>query len=603
MTISRETIREILSKNDIGSFIGTYVQLRKRGNDLVGLCPFHGEKTPSFHVHPDDGYFKCFGCGQAGDVIKFVQLRENLGFQDAARMLAQRAGVVLEAEDPAQARVRGEKERIYHANEVAAAFFHRSLRFLPEAEHARAYVAKRGLDAATVETFQIGYAPDRWDALLAELDANGVDRETAEAAGLIRKGQSGYYDFYRNRLMIPTYATTSEAVAFGGRALDDREPKYLNTSTTPVYIKGRGLYALNIARRAAATKDAGLIIVEGYLDCIALHQNGFPNAVASLGTAFTAAQADELRKFAERIFLCFDADAAGSSATIKSIDVLNASGCFPFIVQLPPGEDPDTFIRSHGAAAFQTRLDNALPWVQFQLDREIADIVAKRLPRAQAAARAEVLVRGLPRTEWDRWRVYAAQALDLSIDDLRVSRFAADAANFAPRGAANVLGTRHMAPMAEPPSVERDVLAALLDEPGLFAEYAGRLPADFFRDGRLERIYTLLTEQSTTLTTTSDVFAALAGDAEATDAVTRLLKPDRSSQVRFQDSAARRAQLDGVLERIEAERNEARYRELDAKIDEAFLTGGVVSTAERDEHRRLREEMDQRRKKRLGARH
>ena len=383
--LDQGTIREILSKTDIGTFIGGYVQLRKRGNDLVGLCPFHGEKTPSFHVHPDRGFFKCFGCGQSGDAITFVQLHENLAFPEAARVLAQRAGVTLEAEDPAQARVRGERERIYQANDIAAAFFHRTLRMAPEAEHARAYVAGRGLDAATIDAFKLGFAPDSWDALVRELEANGVARETAEAAGLLRRGQSGYYDFYRNRLMIPTYATTGEAVAFGGRALDGKEPKYLNTSTTPVYTKGRGLYALNVARRAAAAKD-GLVVVEGYLDCIALHQGGFPNAVASLGTAFTAQQAADLRKYAERIFLCFDADTAGANATVKSIDVLNDAGCAPFIVQLPPGEDPDTYIRTHGAAAFQTRLDAALPWIQFKLDRDVAEIRRTRLPRAQAAA-------------------------------------------------------------------------------------------------------------------------------------------------------------------------------------------------------------------------
>ncbi len=599
MRLDQGTIREILSKTDIGAFIGSYVQLKKRGNDLVGLCPFHGEKTPSFHVHPDRGFFKCFGCGQSGDAIKFMQLHENLAFPEAARLLAQRAGVVLEAEDPAQARVRGEKERIYQANEVAASFFHRTLRMAPEAEHARAYVAGRGLDTATIDAFKIGFAPDSWDALLRELDANGVARETAEAAGLLRQGQSGFYDFYRNRLMIPTYATTGEAVAFGGRSLDGREPKYLNTSTTPVYTKGRGLYALNVARRAAAAKD-GLVVVEGYLDCIALHQGGFPNAVASLGTAFTAQQAAELRKYAERIFLCFDADAAGTNATVKSIDVLNDAGCAPFIVQLPPGEDPDTFIRTHGAAAFQTRLDSALPWIQFKLDRDVAEILRTRLPRAQAAARAETLVRELPRAEWDRWRVYAAQALDLSIDDLRVSRFAADRANFAPR--AGAAATRHIAPTAEPPSIEREVLAALLDEPALFADYYDRFSDGFFRDTRYAKIFETLGAQYASLATPADVYAALAGDAESVELVVALLKPDRSSQVRFQDSSARRAHLDRVLERISTERLEGRYRELDAKIDQAFLSGAPVSTEERDEHRRLREEMDKQRKKRLGTR-
>src|SRR5271156_517507 len=348
--IDQGAIREILAKTDIGSFIGGYVQLRKRGNDLVGLCPFHGEKTPSFHVHPDRGYFKCFGCGEGGDAIKFVQLLENLSFPGAARILARRAGIELEAEDPAAARVRGEKEQIYAANELAAAYFHRTLRLGSEGETARAYVAGRGLSAATIESFKLGYAPPGWDGLVRELTQNGIDLAIAARGGLVKAGQHGYYDFYRARLMIPTYATTGEVVAFGGRALDNSEPKYLNTSTTPVYVKGRGLYALNVARRAAATQES-LIVVEGYLDCIALHQAGFTNAVASLGTAFTPEQAAQLRKVAERIFLCFDADVAGTAATVKSIDVLQAAGCVPFVVLLPAGEDPDPFVRTNGAGA------------------------------------------------------------------------------------------------------------------------------------------------------------------------------------------------------------------------------------------------------------
>ena len=288
--LDQTQIREILARTDIGTLIGGYVQLTKRGRDLVGLCPFHGEKTPSFHVHPDRGFFKCFGCGQGGDAIKFVQLLENVPFPDAARVLAKRVGIELEPETPAAARVRGEKEQIYAANDLAAAYFHRLLRLAPEAEGARAYCAKRGLTPATIESFKLGYAPPQWDGLVKELSASGVDLALAAKAGLVKQGQHGYYDFYRGRLMVPTYANTGEVVAFGGRALDDSEPKYLNTSTTPVYTKGRGLFALERARRAVGDSDA-LIVVEGYLDCIALHQAGFGNAVASLGTAFTPEQA------------------------------------------------------------------------------------------------------------------------------------------------------------------------------------------------------------------------------------------------------------------------------------------------------------------------
>ena len=237
--------------DDIGGFIGDYVALRKRGNDLVGLCPFHGEKTPSFHVHPDRGYFKCFGCGAGGDVIAFFQKLENITFPEARALLAKRAGVEVEPENPAAARVRNEKEAIY-ANELAAAFFHRTLELARRRERAR--VLRRARSE--------GETIDRSDSVTrrpvgrarAELVANGVDLALAASAGLVKAGQRGYYDFYRGRLMIPTYATTGEVVAFGGRALDGSEPKYLNTSTTPVYTKGRGLYALERARRAAAQR-------------------------------------------------------------------------------------------------------------------------------------------------------------------------------------------------------------------------------------------------------------------------------------------------------------------------------------------------------------
>src|SRR5215469_4926548 len=285
-------IREVHSRIDIATFIGQYVPLKKRGRDLVGLCPFHGEKTPSFHVHPEEGYFKCFGCSAAGDVIAFVQKLENLSFPDAVRMLAAKAGVELEPEDPRAARARSEREAIYEANRLAAAYFAAELAG-PSGAAARAYCERRGFGQAVIEKFQLGYAPEGWQGLTDELRRHGIEPELAAKAGLLKQGQRGHYDFYRNRLMIPTKATTGEVIAFGGRALGDEEPKYLNTSTTPVYTKGEHLFALNVARREAAQKDA-FIVVEGYLDCIALHQAGFHNAVASLGTAFTAEQANEI---------------------------------------------------------------------------------------------------------------------------------------------------------------------------------------------------------------------------------------------------------------------------------------------------------------------
>jgi len=591
--------REILARTDLGSFIGSYVALRKRGNDLVGLCPFHGEKTPSFHVHPDKGYFKCFGCDARGDAFTFLQRLENLSFPDALRALAKRAGVEVEAETPASARVRSEKEAIYQANELAAAFFHRTLRSAPEAEAARAYCARRGLDAATIDSFKLGYAPSGWQALESELASHGVDPALAAKAGLLREGQRGYYDFYRDRLMIPTYSTTGEVVAFGGRSLDGSEPKYLNTSTTPVYTKGRGLFALERARRAAAADDS-LIVVEGYLDCIALHQAGFGNAVASLGTAFTADQAAELRKYAQRIFVCFDADAAGSNATAKSVDVLNGAGCAAFIVQLPPGEDPDTFIRSNGAAAFTTRLDAAVSGIQFLLDRGLDEDLRKRLPASQAARSAEALVRRLaPPEERDKWRVHAAKRLGLAADELRRAIFVDDRTNFAPRQGPGFV--RHMAPAAGPPSLDRDILETLLDEPVLVADYADSIPASAFRDERYRALYERLLARRDRLATGVDALAVLDDDPEALDLAVGLLKTDRSSKVRFPDSAARRIHLDRIVERLEESELERRKRELSERQAELFEAGLPVPAGEREEYDALVKRLDRSKAKRLGT--
>lgn len=599
MRIDEGTKREILARTDIGSFIGSYVALRKAGNDLVGLCPFHGEKTPSFHVHPDKGFFKCFGCDARGDAITFLRRLENLSYPEAMRVLAKRAGVEIEPENPAEARIRSEKESIYAANELAAAFFHRTLKLAPEGEAARAYCAGRGIEAATIDAFKLGFAPDRWQALESELVSNGFDPALAAKAGLLKEGQRGYYDFYRGRLMIPTYSTTGEVVAFGGRSLDGSEPKYLNTSTTPVYVKGRGLYALERARRAAAADDS-LIVVEGYLDCIALHQAGIANAVASLGTAFTAEQAAELRKYAQRIFVCFDADAAGSAATAKSVDVLSGAGCAAFIVQLPPGEDPDTFIRSNGKAAFTARLDAAVSGTQFLLDRELDADLHKRLPASQAARSAEALVRRLaPPEERDKWRVHAAKRLGLSPDELRRTQFLDDRTNFAPRQGPGFV--RHMAPAAETPSVERDILETLLDEPALVAEYAESIPLATFKDERYCSLYETLLARKDQLATGVDALAALGDDGDAVDIVVGLLKTERSSKVRFPDSASRRTHLDRIVERLEESELLRRKRELADRLDSLVEAGLPVPVGEREEFQRLVERLDRSARKRLGA--
>ena len=586
MRFDQAAVREIHARIDIASFIGSYVSLRKRGNDLVGLCPFHSEKTPSFHVHPDKGFFKCFGCGAGGDVITFISKLENLAFPDAVRMLAQKAGVELEPETPQSVRIRSEREAIYEANRIATEFFAATLRS-PAGAPARAYCERRGITQASIEKFHLGYAPEAWNALTDELARSGVDLEIAQKAGLVKRGERGYYDFYRDRLIVPTYATTGEVIAFGGRALGDAEPKYLNTSTTPVYTKGRHLYALNLARRAAS-QDRTLIVVEGYLDCIALHQAGFENAVASLGTAFTEDQAKELRKYAEGIFLCFDGDTAGNAAAGKAVEiavqVIEHAGSGVRIVALPPGADPDSYVRENGAAAFRDLLEAAKPAIEFRLERE-----ADRLQRgfdspASIAAQAEALIRRMtPQIEWDRWRVWIAKRLKVNENDLRNSRFLANTANFAPRTAGFAGATRHLSRNVQPSSFEREALAIMLEEPALVREYRDRIPVERFRSETYARVYAALAENAEHIAGAADVFVLFADDNEGMEVLTSLGQRDRSSTVRYEDSTQRRAHLDRVVERLQLDEERQRYQELSRRIDELVMAGQNVSAELRDE--------------------
>jgi DNA primase len=582
--------RDILARTDIGDYIGTVVSLRKRGNDLVGLCPFHGEKTPSFHVHPDRGFFKCFGCDAAGDVIRFVQLHDNVNFVDAMRILAKRAGIELESEDPAQARVRSEKEAIYHANDIAAKFFHRVLTQSPEGEKGRAYCAGRGIRPESIAAFKLGFAPERWDGLVAELQREGVDLALAEKAGLVKAGQRGYYDFYRDRLMIPTHAITGEVIAFGGRLIGAGEPKYLNTTTTPVYTKGRFLYALGLARRAAQ-KDGNIVIVEGYLDCIALHQAGVTNAVASLGTAFTADQARELRKATENVFICFDGDAAGQAATLKSVDTLIGEGLAARIVQLPAGEDPDSYVRAHGGVGFRERLDGAIPWVQFKIDRRIGEIQAGFKSRAQIAREAEILVRTLPRAEWDHWRTYAAPQLGVDVEDLRKARLQITDGATLEYGQGQMIDKRQSDKIrpgsVASPSWESACLAIFVSEPGLVGEFGPRIAPERFAEPSLRRIYSRLREEANTLVKPEHVFALFSDDGDVSATLASIAGSERSSIIRFADTETRRAQLERMIERFAADDRQRRFRELDSQLNALFDAGQPVPQELREEHSAL----------------
>ena len=364
MTIPAQFLDEIRARIPLEGVVGRRVRLTRRGREAIGLCPFHNEKTPSFTVSEDKGFFHCFGCGAHGDVIAFVMRDEGLGFSEAVARLADEAGLAMPARDR-HAEAREEKRRsLYGVVEAAAAWFESELAG-PRGAPARRYLAERGVDAAAIARFRLGYAPDGRTALRAALAQQGIAEEAMLAAGLLVAPQDGgrAYDRFRGRLLFPIGDRRGRVVAFGGRALGGRTPKYLNSPETPLFGKGAVLYGHHLA--APAARKAGRVVaVEGYMDVIALHQAGLAWAVAPLGTALTERQIEALWRLAETPVLCFDGDEAGAHAAARAIEralpLLGAGRSLAFAA-LPPGQDPDTVVREGGRRAMAALLDAAAP--------------------------------------------------------------------------------------------------------------------------------------------------------------------------------------------------------------------------------------------------
>ena len=367
-------IEELKQHADIVVVIQDYVSLKKAGATYKGLCPFHGEKTPSFNVNRDKGFFHCFGCGVGGDVFKFLELQEKIGFHDAVKMLAQRFGLALpepEQSDEQQASA-AEREGLLKVHEAAAAWFGEQLAS-PAGARVRRQIADRGVSAATSQALRLGYAPPSREGLKQALLKQGFSQALLLRAGVIVQRDDGtVIDRFRNRLIIPICRDTGSVIAFGGRAVDpDQQPKYLNSPETPIYSKGRTLYGLNLSKGAIRqTKFA--VLVEGYFDFAQVYQAGCQAIVASCGTALTAQQAQQLRRFTGRVVLSFDPDAAGQGAAAKSCEMLVAEGFEVNVAILPAGEDPDTYVRKFGRDAYAERLKSSRPYLEYLLDRVAA---------------------------------------------------------------------------------------------------------------------------------------------------------------------------------------------------------------------------------------
>lgn len=421
LKIPREVVEEIIRRNDIEQVIGSYVTLKHAGSNMVGLCPFHSENSPSFTVFGSDDHFYCFGCGTGGDVITFIMKMENVDYPTALEMLAKRAGIEIPQTADNSYGERGVKrERVLKMNEAAARFFRHCLTKEPCGEEARQYFKKRGISEGTSKQFYLGYAPNDFGKLTNYLKSLGFTEEEMVAGFLCGKSQKTgrAYDYFRNRVIFPIVDTSRNIVAFGGRVMDDSKPKYLNSSDTPAFKKSKNLFALNYAKGFCAEQ---LILCEGYMDVIALHQAGFPNAVATLGTAITEEHARIISRYTKKVIISYDSDEAGQKAANKAMLLLGKVGVEVRVLKMQGAKDPDEFIKKKGAEAFKSLLTESRTGFEYKLEavlskHDISQVEEKR----RAAEEISAVISDYHSTvERELYSKRAGEALSLSADAIR----------------------------------------------------------------------------------------------------------------------------------------------------------------------------------------
>lgn len=367
---SDDLISEVCAQSDIVDYVSQHVVLKKSGKDYSGLCPFHNEKTPSFHVSADKQLFHCFGCGASGNVIQFVMRTENVDFVDALKIMADRAGIVLpEDDDSFDDEIRKKKKKLYLMNKIAARFFYERFK-TQDGKRALLYLQDRKISSKTITTYGLGYAPASYDALLNHLRDAGFSDDFIVEGFLASRKDGRIYDKFRDRIMFPIIDTRGNVIGFGGRIMTEikkdgqKIPKYLNSSETLVFDKGKNLFSLNLAKKAEKKQ---IILVEGYMDVISVYQAGIPNIVATLGTALTENQAKLLGRYASEVLLCYDSDEAGVKATLRAIDILNNAGLRGKVIRLNGAKDPDEYIKNNGVEAFMLCMRRAIPFIEYKI--------------------------------------------------------------------------------------------------------------------------------------------------------------------------------------------------------------------------------------------
>ena len=585
--MANDAVAEIRDRIDIVDLVQGYVpSLKRAGRSFKGLCPFHQEKTPSFIVFPDSQNFHCFGCGKGGDLFSFYMLIENTEFREALRELASRAGVTLDPGAPPTPERDARRNRLVEINDLAATFFSHVLARAAHGEPGRRIIAERQVSPEMVERFNLGFAPDAWDALLNYLVARGVTGEDAFEAGLVQQRDSGgHYDRFRNRLMFPIRDRDGHTVGFGGRAIGDAVPKYLNSPQTPVFDKSSLVYGLDLARDAIRTADE-VVVVEGYMDVIAAHQFGFENVVASMGTALTEAQVGQIKRGGKRIVLALDADAAGQMAMIRGLETMrealdadetpipDAMGIIRFerklkteiaVVQLPEGKDPDELIRKSPELWKQT-VENAVPFVDFTINTLTAGVDPNDA-RAKSAIVQQLapLLRQIPdRIVQGHYisRVARKLALEerLVLSEVRRQQLGA-------RPAAHRAGLSSAAlATATRRSTEDYLVALLIKHPSLTRDVVSRVPIEELNDVRNRELVRILRGDEIASLTPEEIVLGL--DDQLADHAERLLGTLEGRPEQFPGHIQR--ETSQMLATLGRERFEFLKQQLNATLNSAL---------------------------------
>lgn len=538
--ITREFAEEVRSAADIVKVISRYVALKRKGDRYWGCCPFHNEKTPSFSVKPDDGFFYCFGCHAGGNVFKFVSLYDNIPYYEAVARIAEELNIPLPQKKMSPAQIAREKhiEDLRRVNQLAGNFFHNCLTMTRYGQKGLAYFHQRGINEETIKEFQLGFAPDAWDKLSTAFVQRDISPELLEECDLSRRRPDGsLYDRFHNRVMIPIRDERGRIVGFGGRIIEaaqERQAKYLNSKETILFNKRQLLFGLDKARRQIE-KSGFALVVEGYMDVISVYAAGIHNVVASLGTAFTQEQCKKLLRYAPQIYFCYDSDAAGQQAIFRAIQVAREQeNAIIKVVQMPDGKDPDEYIRKHGPEAFMTVIKGAVPMVEFQLQYIVKDMDLNSLEgRLQAMSKIIPVLLGLRNmAQRNAYVARAAQLLGVAENELRdeLNRRGRNQGGYQPGAERQAIRAVRRQNEDANRRAGRVIIRAIWQEPAVLEHFVSQVPIDAVPDSiqaGILRQMAIFIKQGTTI---SDVmqFASL-GD-ESVEEISRAMVEDTGGQ-------------------------------------------------------------------------